>query len=169
MRIIIGFSLLLTSISSWACQPSTQGERYWPNPTRGDSRHFFDHISVNLVEVSRGGPDAPCGDAGIAIFEVLYTEQGIDDLDVITDIALSDIGIYFLPKSEDVYGILPNIPIKANQAKDGRYYISFAWVDHQPGSQLDISLNYDIQFISNQLNLSGVKSSGTIEAKSINQ
>ena len=169
MRAILGISFLLASLSSWACQPMTEGERYWPNPTKGESRVFFDSISVELVKVSRGGPDAPCGDAGIAIFEVSYSERGIKDLDVITKMALSDIGIYFLPTSKDEYGILPDIPMKATQAKDGKYYISFAWVDHQPGKQQDISLSYDIKFISNQLNLSDVKSSGTIEAKSVNK
>ncbi|WP_284449839.1 hypothetical protein [Spongiibacter tropicus] len=169
MRVILGLSFLLISMSSWACQPLTQGERYWPNPTKGESRVFFDSIEVKLVKVSRGGPDAPCNDAGMVLFEVSYTEKGIEDLDLITKMALSDVGIYFMPTSKDEYGILPNIPMKAVQGKDGKYYISFAWVDHQPGKQKDISLGYDIKFISNQLNLSGVKSSGTIEANSVNK
>ena len=169
MRVILGLSFLLISINSWACQPKTQGEPYWPNPTKGDASFFFNYIEVKLAKVSRGGLGAPCGDAGLGIFEVLYSEKDEENIDMITKMALSDIGIYFIPTTKDEYGILPNTPMKAVQAKDGKYYISFAWVDHQPGKQKPLSLGYDIKFISNKLTLSSVKSSGTIEAKSVNK
>jgi len=163
MRFFIGFLLLFFSLYSWACSPRTLGERFWPNPVSYGFHYLIDSIEVNVASVSRGGPDAPCGDAGIVVFEVVFPDEDT------AKSASSRMGIYFIAKTPDEFGILTTVPMKPEKSEDGKYYVSLAWGDPAPRNQQDIHLEYEVRFLSNKLELSDVKASGVIEAKSVNQ
>jgi hypothetical protein len=177
MKAYIGIFLLFFSNMALACEPVTFGELYWPNPTKDDiDLDVVGSVSVNLVSVSRGGSSAPCGDAGIVKFRVNLADEleyghggDASEIEEEKKEIFSNVGFYFIAKSKDQYGILAGVPFKAEKSPDdGQYYISFAWVDNQPGQQKDINLSYEVRLITNSLELGDIKS-GVIKAKRVNK
>ncbi|MBU2971826.1 hypothetical protein KO527_20965 [Pseudoalteromonas sp. C2R02] len=162
MKLVLLFLLIVFSAGSKACEPTTLGETFWPNP----QKNYFadlDNLKIKLVNVSRGTESSPCGDAGIITFKLDHEDSKYNKA------IFSSYGFYFIAVSKDPLGVFHSLPMAAEKSKDGYYYISFPWVDASSLLNKDFEYKYKVQAISNRLSLSNTFAEGTFKIERANK